>query len=108
MAALASAPKPPSDVKIEGAVGADTKVSWAPTPGAAGHRVWWRGTTEPTWTASRWVPQGETVTLKDVVIDDYFFGVSSITANGWESPVVFPGPNGAFENLAAAPAPVSK
>jgi Zn-dependent M28 family amino/carboxypeptidase len=108
MATLASAPKPPSDVKIGGAVGADTKVSWAPTPGAAGHRVWWRSTTEPTWTASRWVPQGETVTLKDVVIDDYFFGVSSITANGWESPVVFPGPNGAFENLAAAPAPVSK
>jgi hypothetical protein len=108
MATLASAPKPPSDVKIGGAVGADTKVSWAPTPGAAGHRVWWRSTTEPTWTASRWVPAGETVTLKDVVIDDYFFGVSSITANGWESPVVFPGPNGAFENLAAAPAPVSK
>lgn len=101
MASLASAPKPPSDVKIAGAVGADTKVSWAPTPGAVGHRVWWRGTTEPTWTSSRWVAQGETVTLKDVVIDDYFFGVSSITADGWESPVVFPGPNGAFENLAA-------
>jgi Zn-dependent M28 family amino/carboxypeptidase len=105
MATLASAPKPPSDVKIGGAVGADTKVSWAPTPGAAGHRVWWRATTEPTWTASRWVPEGTTVTLKDVVIDDYFFGVSSITADGWESPVVFPGPNGAFENLAAAAAP---
>ena len=107
MATLASAPKPPSDVKIAGAVGADTKVSWAPTPGATGHRVWWRSTTEPTWTASRWVPEGDTVTLKDVVIDDYFFGVSSITADGWESPVVFPGPNGAFENLAAAPAPAA-
>lgn len=105
MASLASAPKPPSDVKIEGAVGADTKVSWSPTPGAAGHRVWWRATTEPTWTFSRWVPVGETVTLKDVVIDDYFFGVSSITADGWESPVVYPGPNGAFENLAVPKAP---
>ncbi|WP_297515326.1 M20/M25/M40 family metallo-hydrolase [uncultured Caulobacter sp.] len=105
LASLASAPKPPLDVKIAGAVGADTKVSWAPTPGAAGHRVWWRATTEPTWTFSRWVPAGETVTLKDVVIDDYFFGVSSISADGWESPVVYPGPNGAFENLAAGPKP---
>ena len=105
MATLASAPKPPSDVKIAGAVGADTKVSWSPTPGAAGYRVWWRATTEPNWTFNRWVPAGETVTLKDVVIDDYFFGVSSVTADGWESPVVFPGPNGAFENLAAPKAP---
>jgi len=100
MASLASAPKPPSEVKIAGAVGADTKVAWAPTPGAAGHRVWWRATTEPTWTFSRWVPAGEAVTLKDIVIDDYFFGVSSVAADGWESPVVYPGPNGAFENLA--------
>ncbi|WP_419252228.1 M20/M25/M40 family metallo-hydrolase [Caulobacter sp. ErkDOM-YI] len=98
MASLASAPAPPSDVKIEGAVSPDTKVSWSATPGAAGHRVWWRGTTEPTWRFNRWVPTGTSTVLKDVVIDDWFFGVSSVTRDGWESPVVFPGAAGSFES----------
>ncbi len=105
MASLASAPAPPSGVKIEGAVSPDTKVSWTATPGAAGHRVWWRGTTDPTWRFNRWVPTGTTATLKDVVIDDWFFGVSSVTADGWESPVVFPGPAGSFESPAPVAAP---
>jgi hypothetical protein len=30
------------------------------------------------------------------VIDNYFFGVSSVSAAGFESPVVFPGPAGAM------------
>ncbi|MDI1365448.1 MAG: M20/M25/M40 family metallo-hydrolase [bacterium] len=104
MAALASAPTPPQGVKIEGAVSPDTKVSWTATPGAAGHRVWWRGTTDPTWRFSRWVPTGTSAVLKDVVIDDWFFGVSSVSADGWESPVVFPGPAGSFESPAPAAA----
>jgi Zn-dependent M28 family amino/carboxypeptidase len=103
MASLAAAPASPSDVKIAGAVSPDTKVSWAPTPGAVGHRVWWRVTTDPTWRFSRWVPAGEAATLKDVVIDDYFFGVSAVSADGWESPVVFPGAAGSFESPAPAP-----
>ncbi|PIC01202.1 M20/M25/M40 family metallo-hydrolase [Caulobacter sp. X] len=104
MASLASAPPPPSGVKIEGAVSPDTKVSWAPTPGAAGHRVWWRVTTDPTWRLNRWAPgPAATTTLKDVVIDDYFFGVSSVSADGWESPIVFPGPAGSFESPPPAP-----
>ncbi len=98
MASLASAPAPPSDVRIEGAVSPDTKVSWSATPGAAGHRVWWRGTTEPTWRYSRWASTGTSAVLKDVVIDDWFFGVSSVTKDGWESPVVFPGAAGSFES----------
>ena len=104
MASLASAPPPPSGVKIEGAVSPDTKVSWTATPGAAGHRVWWRLTTDPTWRLSRWVPEGTTTTLKDVVIDDFFFGVSSVGPDGWESPVVFPGAAGSFESV-VPPAP---
>lgn len=100
MASLASAPAPPSGVKIEGAVSPDTKVSWTATPGAAGHRIWWRATTDPTWRFSRWVPDGASATLKDVVIDDWFFGVSAVSADGWESPVVFPGPAGSFESAA--------
>ncbi|WP_419318160.1 M20/M25/M40 family metallo-hydrolase [Caulobacter sp. ErkDOM-E] len=108
MASLASAPAPPSGVKIEGAVSPDTKVSWTATPGAAGHRVWWRGTTEPQWVLNRWAPGPATsAVLKDVVIDDFFFGVSAISPEGWESPVVFPGAAGSFESpppVAAAPA----
>ena len=105
MASLASAPPPPSGVKIEGAVSPDTKVSWSATPGAAGHRVWWRVTTDPTWRLNRWVPgPAATTTLKDVVIDDYFFGVSSVSADGWESPVVFPGAAGSFESVVPAAA----
>ena len=104
MASLASAPAPPSGVKIEGAVSPDTKVSWTATPGAVGHRVWWRGTTDPTWRFNRWVPAGTTATLKDVVIDDWFFGVSSVSKDGWESPVVFPGAAGSFESPPPPPA----
>ena len=37
-----------------------------------------------------------TVTLKNVVIDNYIFGVASVNEDGYESPVVFPGPIGAF------------
>lgn len=95
MAALARAPAPPEGVKIEGAVSADTRVSWSPVPGAAGYRVHWRGTTEPQWTNARDVTATSEV-LKGVVIDDWFFGVSSLAADGSESPVVFPGPAGAF------------
>jgi hypothetical protein len=95
MAALAKAPAPPEDVKIDGAVSPDTKVSWSAVPGAASYRIHWRGTTEPQWTQSREVTTvGET--LKGVVIDDWFFGVSAIAADGSESPVVFPGPAGSF------------
>jgi Zn-dependent M28 family amino/carboxypeptidase len=102
LAALASAPAPPSGVKIEGAVSADTKVSWAPVPGAAGYRVWWRGTTEPAWTHARTVGAETSTTLTNVVIDDWFFGVSSVSADGWESPVVFPGAAGSFESVVGA------
>ena len=99
LAALASAPAPPSGVRIEGAVSADTKVSWTAVPGAAGYRVWWRGTTEPAWSHARAVEAGTSTVLKNVVIDDWFFGVSSVSAEGWESPVVFPGAAGSFESV---------
>lgn len=95
MAALAKAPAPPEEVKVEGAVSPDTKVSWRASPGAARYRVWWRSTTAPQWEHSR-VTTDTTATLKGVVIDDWFFGVSSIAADGSESPVVFPGPAGSF------------
>ncbi len=96
LASLASAPAPPGGVKIEGAVSADTTVSWTSTPGAAGYRVWWRDTTDPLWRYSRWAGDASSLVLNGVVIDDWFFGVSAVSADGWESPVEFPGPPGAF------------
>ena len=101
MAALAMAPMPPAEVKIEGAVKPDTTVSWTPVPGAAGYRVWWRSTTAPQWQHSRQKgPNATTLTLPGIVIDDWFFGVSPQSAAGDESPVEFPGPAGAFVSTA--------
>jgi hypothetical protein len=100
LAAMANAPAPPRGVGIEGAVTPHTTVKWQPQPGAAGHRVWWRGTTEPQWRYHRYVgadaAQPDRLTLANVVIDDWFFGVSAVSADGFESPVVFPGDSGAF------------
>ena len=97
MAALASAPRPPGGVAIAGNVSPNTTVSWRAVEGAAAYRVWWRSTTDPQWRTSRLAPGDATqLVLNSVVIDDWFFGVSSISADGYESPVVFPGAPGAF------------
>jgi Zn-dependent M28 family amino/carboxypeptidase len=97
LAALAAAPAPPKGVAIEGAVSPNTTVKWQSVPGAASYRVWWRGTTDAQWQHHRDVPAGTTqVQLKNVVIDDWFFGVSAVSPDGFESPVVFPGDAGSF------------
>jgi hypothetical protein len=102
LASLASAPAPPDEVKIEGAVKPDTTVSWTPSPGAIGYRVWWRDTTAPRWDHSRPAGDATSLSLRGVVIDDWFFGVSAASKDGWESPVEFPGPAGAFVTPPAA------
>ena len=104
MAALSRAPAPPTGVGIEGAVTDDTSVRWNKVPGAAGYRVHWRDTTAPQWQYARAVGDVDHVLLKDVVIDDWFFGVSSVSADGYESPVVFPGYAGSFERSPPAAA----
>lgn len=104
MGALASAPSVPTGVTIAGAVKPDTTLSWSAVPGAAGYRVWWRATTAPQWTYSRWAGPATQLTLPGIVIDDWFFGVSAVSADGFESPVVFPGPAGAFVSV-GDPAP---
>ncbi|GGZ65204.1 peptidase M28 [Lysobacter xinjiangensis] len=101
LAGMAWAPPPPASVKIEGAVTADTTLKWTrPTakqaPNLAGYKVYWRLTTEPTWTHSRWVGNVDAYTLKNTVIDNYFFGVAAVAKDGTESPVVFPGAAGSF------------
>jgi Zn-dependent M28 family amino/carboxypeptidase len=96
MAALASAPKPPEGVEVSGQVSPDTTLKWTPSPDAARYRLWWRGTTDPQWRYSRLVGTAGEAPLAGVNIDDWFFGVSAISADGWESPVVFPGAAGTF------------
>jgi hypothetical protein len=102
MASLAMAPAPPAGVAIEGAVSPDTTVSWKAAPGAASYRVWWRDTTAPHWQRSYPAGNATTLVLRNVVIDDGFFGVSAVSADGWASPVVFPGDAGSFDVPAAA------
>jgi Zn-dependent M28 family amino/carboxypeptidase len=96
LANLAWAPEPPRNVQIRGQVSPDTTLSWDKVPGAASYRLHWRLTTEPQWTFHRGVGDVGEFTLENVVIDNYYFGVSSVSADGVESPVVFPGPAGAF------------
>ena len=104
LAALAWAPPPPDGVTIKGAVSDDTPLSWSPSPGAAGYRVWTRPTIAPRWTESWWAGDKTTLTLKDVIVDDAFFGVSAVSTEGFESPVEFPGPAGSFFSAPAAAA----
>jgi hypothetical protein len=101
LAGMAMAPPFPSDVKIEGAVRPSTTLSWAVPEGEAaenlaGYKVYWRLTTDAQWTWSRDVGLVGRYTLENVVIDNYLFGVASVSKDGVESPVVFPGPTGSF------------
>ncbi len=102
LASLAWAPAPPAQVAIAGAVSADTTVSWAAVPGGAGYRVWWRDTTAPQWTDSRWAGDATSLTLAGVNIDDEFFGVAAVSADGYASPIEYPGAAGAFARPEAA------
>jgi len=101
LAGMASAPPFPADVEIEGAVQPSTTLRWSLPEGEAagnlaGYRVYWRLTTEPQWTMSRDVGLVDHYTLENIVIDNYLFGVASVSHEGIESPVVFPGPTGSF------------
>lgn len=97
LASMAAAPAPPANVSIRGQVSPDTTLSWEKVNGATAYRLHWRLTTSPTWDYFRTVGDVDSFTLENVVIDNYFFGVSSIGPDGSESPVVFPGPAGSFD-----------
>ena len=101
LAGMASAPTPPAEVKIAGAVQPSTTLTWRQAdkqqnPQLVGYRIYWRLTDAPQWQFSRFVGDVGEFTLENVVIDNYFFGVASVGSDGLESPVVFPGPAGAF------------
>ncbi|MBT8187420.1 MAG: M28 family peptidase [Croceitalea sp.] len=90
LASLAWAPPAPKEVKIGGIVEPSAKFQWSKVDGAVGYKIYWRSTTSPTWDNSRYVGDVSEFTLDGIVIDNYFFGVASVGANGHESPVVFP------------------
>jgi len=62
--------------------------------------VRWRDTTDARWTHHRDVAVAagdlQSATLRNIAIDDWFFGVSALSGDGHESPVVFPGDAGSF------------
>jgi hypothetical protein len=92
LTSLAWAPAPPDSVTIAGAVEPAARLSWAPVPGAAGYKVYWRETTSPTWDRWTWVGDATEATMTGLVVDNSFFGVASVSAAGDESPVAFPTP----------------
>mgnify|MGYP000692488509 CR=1 FL=1 len=92
LASIAWAPSPPGLVMIGGAVQPSTRLLWDPIddPNLLGYKVYWRNTTSPQWEYSKWVGKETDVTLKNIVIDNYLFGVSSVNKQGNESIVTYP------------------
>jgi len=87
---LAAAPAAPATATISGALSRDTKVAWAPVPGAVRYRVHWRRNDTADWTGHRDVTGTATV-LTQMPVDDHFVGVSALGADGSESLVTFAG-----------------
>ena len=92
LASIAMAPPAPGNVMIGGAVRPSTRLMWDPVddPDLAGYKVYWRDTTAPQWQHSRWVGKATDYTLENIIIDNYLFGVSSVSKDGTESVVQFP------------------
>lgn len=91
LASLAASPSEPKNVLIGGIVEANTKLKWdKPTDdNIIGYKIYWRLTTSPQWENSRFVGDVDAFELKGIVIDNYYFGVASVSKNGHESLVVF-------------------
>jgi len=90
LASIASAPPAPEEVQIGGIVQASVKLKWSKSEGATGYKIYWRDTTSPTWDHSRYVGDINSFTLDGIVIDNSFFGIAAVGANGHESIIVFP------------------
>ena len=116
LAWLASAPPPPAPT-VEGAVSTDTTVSWVHVESADSYIVRWRRTDANKWGQAlaatlekncilhgvnvetknqRIIGDCEAV-LKGIRVDDWVFGVSSVSKDGFESPVASAVPGGAFK-----------
>jgi len=120
LAWLASAPPPPEPT-VEGAVSTDTTVRWQFVGGAPAYVVRWRRTDSNQWQESKRYLRdpakeaevtrqiaasedvvfsnvsGAGVNLPHIRVDDWVFGVSSVSKDGFESPVASAVPGGAFK-----------
>ena len=118
LAWLASAPPPPV-ANVEGAVSTDTTVAWDPVVGADRYIVRWRRTDSNQWQEQTAVAPGDGpgadacprlapekaatlklscgIVLPHVRVDDWVFGVSSISNSGFQSPVASAVPGRAFK-----------
>ena len=107
LAAIASAPPPPAP-KVEGAVSTDTTLTWAPVPSASSYAVRWRRTDANNWEISRAMPASACaaqckIVLPHIRVDDWVFGVASVSKDGFHSPVASAVPGGAFHPYVAPP-----
>lgn len=92
LAALASAPAPPGNVKIVTKnLDNDSTLTWAGSAGAAVYEVVWRSTSAADWEYVQTVGSGTRATLK-VSKDNVIFGVRAVDAAGHRSLPVVPEP----------------
>jgi len=107
LAGMASAPPPPAP-KVEGAVSTDTMLMWEGVTGALSYKARWRRTDANNWQVARSYDADNCVPAKDGIpvcvlvlphirVDDWVFGVSSVSKDGFESPVASAVPGGAFK-----------
>ena len=68
-------------------------VTWTPVKDAAAYRLYWRRADRSGWTDSLIVAAGAATErrLPGIIVDDHFFGVSALSADGSESIVTFGG-----------------
>lgn len=92
LASFGWSPKEPKNVLIGGIVAPNTLLKWdkSDDDSIIGYKIYWRLTTSPQWENSRFVGDVTSFELKGIVIDNYYFGVASVSKNGYESVVVFP------------------
>jgi hypothetical protein len=91
LASLASAPAPPSNVKmLTKELQNDTTLTWDASPGASAYEVVWRATSAPDWEHAQSV-SGARATLP-VSKDNVIFAVRSVDAAGDRSLPVVPEP----------------
>ncbi|MDB5667922.1 MAG: family metallo-hydrolase [Alphaproteobacteria bacterium] len=119
LAALARAPMPP-EPQVRGAVSTDTLLEWRGVPGAVDYVMRWRRTDSAQWQHSRRLSQSDgrvcidrcppiegdqllATFLRGIRVDDWTFGVSSVAADGSESPVASALPGGAFRPYTPPP-----
>ncbi len=93
LAALSWAPAPPRAARIGGAGQPAAVLTWsAPedSMNVAGYRVYWRRTDAPTWDHWEDVGLATRHVFTGRIVDNFFFGVASVSREGDESMVVFP------------------